>query len=109
MHLNQPQAIRTIFFDVGLTLLHAYPSDLDICCQVCARLGLSLQQRDLETQWVEAENFFLQHMRVNRHIWASAETIREFWIMYYMKMLRPLAKEQSEKHLRELARLIVRE
>lgn len=109
MHLEQPQAIRTIFFDVGFTLLYSYPSDLEICHRICQQLGLHLHQQDLEKQWVEAENFFLHHMRANRHVWASDATIREFWIMYYMNMLRPLVADQDEKLLSELAHMITRE
>jgi putative hydrolase of the HAD superfamily len=109
MHLDQPQAIRTIFFDVGLTLLHAYPSDLEICRQVSERLGLQLRPQDLAKQSLVAEDFFIQHMRANRHVWANDATIREFWIMYYMKMLQPLVVGHDEKLLRELARLIAHE
>lgn len=106
MHLEQPQAIRTIFFDVGFTLLYSYPSDLDICRQVCKRLGFQLSEQELSKQWSEAEDFFLRHMRANRYVWASDAAIREFWIMYYMKMLQPLASEHGEKRLHELARTI---
>ena len=109
MQLDQPQAIRTIFFDVGFTLLYSYPSDIEICRQVCDRLGFHLQQQDLEEQLVEAANFFVHHMRVNRHVWASDTAIREFWILYYVKMLQPLIAEHDEKLLRELARTITRE
>lgn len=109
MHLEQPQAIRTIFFDVGFTLLYSYPSDLEICRQVCGRLGLQLHQQELEKQWIEAEDFFLRHMRANRYIWASEATIREFWVMYYMKMLRPLVMKHNEELLHELAQMITHE
>ncbi len=109
MHLDQPQAIRTIFFDVGFTLLYSYPSDLEICLQVCERLGFHLHQQDLQKQWAEAEDFFLHHMRANRYVWASDATIREFWMMYYMKMLRPLVAEHEEKLLHELAQMITHE
>jgi putative hydrolase of the HAD superfamily len=109
MRLDQPQAIRTIFFDVGFTLLYSYPSDMDICRQVCGRLGLHLRQHELEKQANVAEDFFLHYMRANRHVWASDTTIREFWILYYMKMLQPLIVEHDEKLLHELAQMITHE
>ncbi|HVU69546.1 MAG TPA: HAD family hydrolase [Ktedonobacteraceae bacterium] len=109
MQLEQPQAIRTIFFDVGLTLLYAYPSDLEICLQVCQRLGFHLTEEELVKQGARAEDFFLRHMRANRYVWASDVSIREFWIMYYMEMLQPLMIEHGEKHLRNLARTIAYE
>ncbi len=109
MHLEQPQAIRTIFFDVGFTLLYAHPSDLDICLQVSKRLGFHLDAEELAQQSARADDFFLRHMRANRSVWASEGSIREFWIMYYMEMLQPLLAEHDEKHLRHLARTIAYE
>lgn len=109
MHLEQPQAIRTIFFDIGFTLLYSYPSDQEICRRVCARLGIHLHEQDLAKQWSVAEDFFIRHMRANRYVWANDATIREFWTMYYMKMLRPLMKDHSEHLLHELAHMITRE
>lgn len=106
MRLDQPQAIRTIFFDVGFTLIHTYPSDLEICQQVCARLGLHLHQEELEERLIEAEDFFLRHMRDNRYVWAREDAIREFWTIYYMNMLRPLVEEHDENRLRALAERI---
>ncbi|HEY0754899.1 MAG TPA: HAD family hydrolase [Ktedonobacteraceae bacterium] len=103
MNLEQPQAIRAIFFDVGFTLLYSHPSDLEICLQICEHLGFHLHQQDLEKRWVKAQEFFLHHMRINRHVWASATAIREFWTMYYMRILRPLVAPQDEKLLYELA------
>ena len=109
MHLDQPQAIRTVFFDVGFTLLYPYPSDLEICQQVCARLGLHLHQRDIEARLIEAEDFFLRHARAHRYMWASEDAIREFWTTYYMNMLRPLVEEHDEERLHQLAEAINRE
>lgn len=109
MNLDQPQAIRTIFFDVGFTLLYSYPSDLEIYLQVCESLGFYPNQQDLEKRGVEAEEFFLNYMRANRHVWASDATILEFWTAYYIRMLRPLVADQDEKLLHELAHRITRE
>lgn len=40
MQLEQPQSIRTIFFDAGYTLLYPTPSLLGVCQQVCQQFGL---------------------------------------------------------------------
>lgn len=106
MQLEQPQAIRTLFFDVGFTLIYPHPSDLEICLQVCARLGLHLHQDDIESRLREAQDFYLRQMRANRHVWASETAIAEFWSTYYINMLRPLVEEQDEKRLRQLAEAI---
>lgn len=106
MQLDQPQAIRTIFFDVGFTLLYPYPSDLDICQEVCAGLGLHIHTEIMRNRLVEMEDFYLRHMRANRQVWASDRDIYEFWTTYYMTMLRPLIEEQDETRLNQLAELI---
>src|ERR1051325_10147670 len=103
MQLEQPQAIRSIFFDVGFTLLHPYPSDMEICRQVCARLGLHIHPDKFKNRLTETADFYFQHMRVHRHVWADNEAITEFWIIYYMNVLRPLVEEQDEERLRLLA------
>ncbi len=103
MQLEQPQAIRTIFFDVGFTLLQTYPSDQEICQQVCARLGLHIHLEQLKNGLVETEDFYLRHMRVNRQVWASDVAIRDFWHMYFMNLLRPFVEEHDEQRLHQLA------
>jgi putative hydrolase of the HAD superfamily len=105
MYLEQPQAIRTIFFDVGFTLLCPYPSDLEICQQVCASLDLHLSEEQLQKRLFDATDFYLHHMRNNRHIWGSESMINEFWIRYYIYVLQPFV-EGDEHRLRQLARAI---
>lgn len=109
MQLEQPQAIRTIFFDVGFTLLHTHPSELEICQQVCARLGLHLHLEQLQDGLVAAEEFYWRHMRVNRQVWASDADITNFWLLYFMNLLRPFVEEHDERRLRQLAEALNRE
>lgn len=103
MQLEQPQAIRTIFFDAGYTLLHTYPSDVEIYQRVCARLGLHLHPEQLRYRVFEAEDFYWRHMRANRQTWASNAAIKEFWQLYFMNLLRPFVEERDEGRLGELA------
>jgi putative hydrolase of the HAD superfamily len=106
MQLEQPQAMRTLFFDVGFTLLYPYPSDLEICLEVGTRLGLHIHPEIIQNRLTEMEDFFLRHMRANRYVWASEDAIHDFWMMYYMNMLRPLIEEHDEMRLHQLARAI---
>jgi putative hydrolase of the HAD superfamily len=109
MHIEQPQAIRTLFFDVGFTLIHPYPSDLEICQQVCARLGLHLHTESLSDRLREMEDFYLRHMRTNRQVWGNQTILHEFWMTYYMNMLRPLIEEEDETRLHQLAEAVYHE
>jgi putative hydrolase of the HAD superfamily len=109
MLFDQPQSIRAVFFDVGFTLLYPYPSTPEICRQVCRRLDLHIDLQEVEQRMIEAEDYFLQHMRDNRHTWGSEETISEFWIGYYANLLRPFVEEHDEQRLLLLARTVAEE
>ncbi|MBX5459094.1 MAG: HAD hydrolase-like protein [Thermogemmatispora sp.] len=109
MRLEQPQAIRTIFFDAGQTLLQPYPSVVEICQQVCQRTGLGVDLTRLKQGLIEAEDFFYRQVRLNRHTWASEQAINELWLGYYVSMLRHAVDERSEQRLYELARAITEE
>jgi putative hydrolase of the HAD superfamily len=109
MPIEQPQAIRTIFFDVGFTLLHPYPSLPEICHQVCQQLHLHIHLDEVCGRMYDAEDYFLRQQRLNRHTWASQQTINEFWIGYYMNLLRPFVEEHDEPRLYQLAETINRE
>lgn len=109
MPIKQPQAIRTVFFDAGFTLLHPYPSTAEICQQVCLELGLHVHLDSVKGRMHIAEDYFLRQMRLNRHTWASEHTIRAFWLGYYTNLLRPFIEEQDEARLIQLAQAITRE
>jgi putative hydrolase of the HAD superfamily len=103
MPLEQPQAIRTIFFDAGFTLLRPYPSIPQICHKVCLQLDLHINLSQVKERMNEAEDYFLRQTRNNRHTWASDQAINELWIGYYMNLLRPLIVEHDEPRLYQLA------
>jgi putative hydrolase of the HAD superfamily len=109
MPLQQPQAIRTVFFDAGFTLLHPYPSSSELCQKVCQQLGLHIHIEKFNMRMAEADEYYFRQTRLKRHTWASEQTINEFWIEYYMELLRPLVEEHSEPLLHELAHRITRE
>jgi putative hydrolase of the HAD superfamily len=109
MPIAQPQAIRTIFFDVGFTLLHPYPSLPEICHQVCQQLHLHIHLDEVRDRMHIAEDYFLRQQRLNRHTWASEQAIKEFWIGYYMNLLRPFVEEHDEARLYQLSDAINQE
>ena len=106
MPLEQPQSIRTVFFDAGFTLLHPDPSSPEICQRVCQRLGLHIHIDEVRKRMDDAEDYYFRQSRLNRHTWASEQAINEFWIDYYMNLLRPFIEERDEPRLYQLARLI---
>ena len=105
MPIEQPQAIRTIFFDVGFTLLYPYPSLPEVCHQVCQKLHLHVHIDAVRDRMYDAEDYFLRQQRLSRP-WASQAAITEFWIGYYMNLLRPFVEEHDEARLHQLAEAI---
>lgn len=109
MLIEQPQAIRTVFFDAGFTLLQPTLSTPEICHAVGRSLDLHIHIDDVKGRMQEAEGYFHHHQRLNRHTWASEQDILDFWTGYYMNLLRPFVEEHDEKRLYRLAHTITRE
>jgi putative hydrolase of the HAD superfamily len=106
MALEQPQSIRAVFFDAGFTLVQPYPSTPEICQRVCKQLDLHLDLDALTERMTDAEDYYFRRVRLDRQTWSSEQTIAEFWIDYYMNLLRPLMKERDEPRLYQLAAAI---
>ncbi len=106
---EQPQSIRTVFFDAGFTLIRPYPSTPEICQQVCQRLNLHIHLDAVKEHMTEAQDYYYRQMRLNRHTWGSEQAISEFWISYYMNLLRPFIEEHDEPRLYQLAQVINQE
>ncbi len=109
MPFEQPQSIRTVFFDAGFTLLRAKPSDAELCLEVCKDLGLHVQLDVMEQRMHDAEDYYFRQMRLNRYIWSDEQAINDMWIGYYMNLLRPLIEEHDEARLHRLASTIIEE
>lgn len=109
MPIEQPQSIRTIFFDAGFTLLRAKPSDAEICLEVCKGLGLHIHADALQQRMQETEGYYFHLMSSNRFIWSNEQAINAMWLDYYSNLLRPFIEEHDEKRLHMLAGAIVEE
>jgi putative hydrolase of the HAD superfamily len=109
MYLEQPQSIRTVFFDAGFTLLRVSESTPEICRRICKQLDLHLDLDAVKQRMEEANDYFLRQARLNRHTWASEQAINEFWVGYYMNLLRPFVAEHDEPRLYKLAAVITEE
>lgn len=109
MEFAQPQAIRTIFFDAGFTLLRPMYSTLEICQRVCQQLHLHIHLDEVASNMEAAEDYYFRQTRSNRHTWANEQAISELWLGYYMTWLRPFVEEHDEPRLYQLARAITEE
>ncbi len=109
MLFEQPQSIRTVFFDAGFTLLRPKPSDAEICLEVCKALGLHVQLEAMQQRMHDTEDYYFRQMSLNRYIWSNEQAINEMWLGYYMNLLRPLIEEHDEERLYKLASAITEE
>jgi REG-2-like HAD superfamily hydrolase len=109
MQLDHPQAIRTIFFDAGFTLLYPHPSIPEVCQQVCQQLGLHIQLDKLQQSMEEVEDLYFRQQLLSHSPWDDAQAIYQFWISYYTSILRPSVVEQDEARLHRLAQAIYEE
>jgi len=109
MELAQPQAIRTIFFDAGYTLLYPFPSIPEVCQRVCQDIGLHIQLDQIRIRMRTVENIFFRQFRADRNTWASEDAIAQFWIDYYMSLLDPFVEEHDPTHITGLANTIFEE
>jgi putative hydrolase of the HAD superfamily len=108
MKLQQPQSIRTVFFDAGFTLLYPSPSILGVCQQACQQLGLHVDLDRLKEGLQNAENFRFRQSQSSRQTWADEQAIADFWFSYYMSLLEPLVAEHDEALLDQLIRTITK-
>lgn len=109
LKLTAPQAIRTIFFDAGFTLIRPSPSMLDVCQAVCRQYGLHLDSDALAQQLPAAEAYFLEAIKRNQRTWANEEAITLFWAGYYRALLRPFIAEDNEALLERCVLAIIHE
>jgi putative hydrolase of the HAD superfamily len=107
--LQSPQAIRTIFFDAGFTLLRTSPSLVEICQDVCRREGVHLDLEPIALRLPEAEAYFAQAAKASPRAWASEEGIARFWTGYYKALLRPFLAEGEEALLGRCVQEIIKD
>jgi putative hydrolase of the HAD superfamily len=90
--LMQPQAIRTILFDVGFTLVTPNPSVASVVQRVCAREGVAVSEDDLLAHLPAAEERFAHGQHHLRQTWADNDAIVATWDDYFTTLLRPLLR-----------------
>jgi HAD superfamily hydrolase (TIGR01549 family) len=109
MELAQPQAIRTIFFDAGYTLLYPFPSIPEVCQSACQDVGLHVQLDQIKRRMKTVEDLFFRPFRADHNTWANEDTIAEFWISYYTSLLSPFVEGHEEVNTYRLAHSVFQE
>lgn len=106
MPIEQPQSIRTIFFDAGFTLLHPSPSVSEICYRICRQFNLPIGLEQVIERMHIADAYFHRHTQLHRHTWSSEQAIEAFWIGYYTNLLHPFVAKHDQDVLLQLSRAV---
>jgi putative hydrolase of the HAD superfamily len=100
--IPHPQSIRTIFLDVGFTLLAPHPSVVEIAVSVCASLGCSVDREPLADALPQAEVTLRAMAAENTALWSDERAIRRLWTAYFTVLLGaalPLDQESERERL----------
>ena len=89
IHLEYPQAIRAVFFDVGYTLLAPHPSTLEVVLGACIARGTPVDRACLEAQTPTAEGAFREYARAHPDTWSDDRAIEAMWRAYFTTLLGP--------------------
>jgi putative hydrolase of the HAD superfamily len=100
--IPHPQSIRTIFLDVGFTLLAPHPSVVEIAISVSASLGYALDRERLTEALPEAETTLRAMAAADTALWSNEQAIRHLWTAYFTVLLGaalPLDQESERERL----------
>ncbi|HEX3272580.1 MAG TPA: HAD-IA family hydrolase [Ktedonobacterales bacterium] len=85
--IPHPQSIRTVFLDVGFTLLAPHPSVVEIAISVCASLGRAVDRERLTAALPEAETTLRAMAAADSALWSDERAIRRLWTAYFTTLL----------------------
>jgi HAD superfamily hydrolase (TIGR01549 family) len=99
--IPHPQSIRTVFLDVGFTLLAPHPSVVDIAATICASHGYAIDPLRLTDALPEAEATLRAMAAENTALWSDEREIRRLWTAYFTALLgAALSSEEADKRQR---------
>ena len=87
--LQQPQAIRTILFDAGFTLIHPNPSMAGIVERVCGHEGVRAPAAEVRAHLPAAEHMFYTGQHIARGTWGDNAAINAAWLDYFHALIAP--------------------
>jgi HAD superfamily hydrolase (TIGR01549 family) len=99
--LPHPQSIRTIFLDVGFTLLAPHPSVVEIAISVGATQACALDSQRLTDALPAAEATLRAMAAENTALWSDEQAIRRLWTAYFTVLLgAAIPSDQDDKRER---------
>jgi HAD superfamily hydrolase (TIGR01549 family) len=105
--IPHPQSIRTVFLDVGFTLLAPHPSVVEIALAVCASLGYALDRERLKAALPEAEATLRAMAAADTALWSDERAIRRLWTSYFTVLLGATLRPEQEGQREKLVAAVV--
>jgi putative hydrolase of the HAD superfamily len=91
--------IRAVFFDVGNTLLHPYPSVSEVCRQVLAEEGHVHDLSAIDALMPLVDEFYEDRYRSDDTFWTSESETSQVWVGMYSLMCRRLGIEDDSERI----------
>jgi putative hydrolase of the HAD superfamily len=105
--IPHPQSIRTVFLDVGFTLLAPHPSVVEIAVSVCASLGCAVDRNRLTDALPAAEATLRARAAADAALWSDERAIRRLWTAYFTVLLgAALLPDQADERERLVAAVV---
>jgi putative hydrolase of the HAD superfamily len=101
MPLRPPGAppLRTVFFDLGDTLMHVHPDVPTLYLQTCAELGIACSAERMADALHAGERMYRGALRAGRTFESSLDEARRFWQEYNELILAEMGVEHDRARL----------
>jgi putative hydrolase of the HAD superfamily len=91
--------IRAVFFDVGNTLLHPYPSVGEVCRQILAQEGHVHDLAAIDALMPLVDEFYEDRYRSDDTFWTDESETSQVWVGMYSLMCRRLGIEDDSERI----------
>ena len=92
-------SIKAVFFDVGNTLLLPFPSVVDICAEVLATHGYTVDPEKLGQALALADENYEEKYWTDDSFWMRETDTANFWIELYELMLQDAGLQENRTEL----------
>jgi putative hydrolase of the HAD superfamily len=93
--------VRTVFFDLGDTLMHVHPDVPTLYLQTCHEIGIDTTAQDMQRALQAGEHMYRGALRAGRSFESSMDEARSFWQEYNELILAELGVERDRAALAE--------
>jgi len=90
---------RAVFFDVGNTLLHPYPSVSEVCRRVLEDAGHTREVAQIESYMPLVDEYYEDRYREDDSFWTDEGQTAQIWVGMYSLLCRKLGIDEDAEML----------